>query len=79
ILGSILLYVAGKHNIFFGESLLFVFSLGAGMSLILAGTFSGFLSSLPKSGAWLNAVKKLIGFVLLGLAEYYFVKAGQLF
>jgi len=76
ILGTILLYVAARQNVLHGISLLFVFSYGVGASLILIGTFSGFLSSLPKSGRWLVRVQHFCGFVLLVAAEYYFVRAG---
>ena len=75
ILGTLLLYVASKQNLFHGISLVFVFSYGVGFSLILVGTFSGLLARLPKSGVWLVYVKKfcavalfLIGMVFLGKA-----------
>ena len=78
ILGTLLLYVASKQNIFYGASLLFVFAFGVGASLILVGTFSSLLINLPKSGSWLLRVKQFCGLVLLVAAEYFLVKAGQL-
>ncbi|MBF0620234.1 MAG: sulfite exporter TauE/SafE family protein [Candidatus Omnitrophica bacterium] len=78
-LGSLLIYVASKQNIVFGISLLFVFAYGLGASLILAGTFSGFLSSLPKSGIWMDRIKKFAGVVFIIAAEVYFIRAGSLF
>lgn len=78
ILGALLGHVAARQNIFFGASLLFTFAFGLGALLILAGTFSGFLTALPKSGAWMQQVKKFAGLALLALAVYYFMKAGQL-
>ena len=78
ILGSLLLYVATKQNVFHGASLLFVFASGVGASLILVGTFSGMLSNLPKSGIWLVRIKRLSGVILLIAAEYFLIKAGQL-
>ncbi len=78
ILGTILLFVAAKQNVLYGISLLFVFSYGVGASLILVGTFSGILSSLPKSGPWLLRVKQLCAVVLLVIAEYFFIKSGRL-
>lgn len=77
ILGTLLLYVASKQNVLHGISLLFVFSYGVGASLILVGTFSGILGSLPKSGKWMVRVKQLCGLIFLGLAGYYFYKAGS--
>jgi thiol:disulfide interchange protein DsbD len=78
ILGALLVHVAARHNVVFGVSLLFTFAFGLGTSLILAGTFSGFLASLPKSGAWTQGIKKFAGLALVALAEYYLLKAGQL-
>jgi cytochrome c-type biogenesis protein len=71
-------YVAAKQNLFFGISLFFVFSLGLGTLLILAGTFAGFLASLPKSGEWMATIKKIFGWILIGAGEYFLIAAGQL-
>ena len=38
---------------------------------------SGALAALPRAGAWMAWIKKAAGVVLLLMAEYYFVKAGQ--
>ncbi len=78
ILGTLLLYVGSQQNIFHGVSLMFVFSYGVGASLILVGTFSGILASLPKSGVWLIRVKQFCGFVLIIAAQYFLIKAGML-
>lgn len=77
-LGTILLYVATKQNIFYGASLLFVFAYGMGFLLILVGTFSSFFMNLSRSGIWLARLKKLSGFILLGIGEYFLIKAGRL-
>jgi len=78
ILGTLLVYVASKQNIFHAVSLLFIFSYGVGASLILVGTFSGILGNLPKSGVWLLRIKQFCGLILLIAAEYFLVKAGGL-
>jgi len=75
VLGGLLFYVASKENIFYGASLLFVFSYGLGTSLILVGTFSGLLSNLPKSGSWLIRVKKFCASILFLSALYFAYKA----
>jgi thiol:disulfide interchange protein len=31
----------------------------------------------PPRGAWMARVKKIFGFVMLGVAEYYLIKMGQ--
>ncbi|MBL7081567.1 MAG: sulfite exporter TauE/SafE family protein [Candidatus Omnitrophica bacterium] len=78
VLGVLLLYVSTKANIIFGASLIFVFALGMGMLLILTGTFSYLLSSLPKTGKWNLRVKKVLGWALIIYAEFLFVRAGRM-
>lgn len=78
VLGVILTYVAAKQNILLGVSLLFAFSFGLGILLVLVGTFSGILSSFPKSGMWMVKIKKGLGFFMIGLGEYFLIKMGQL-
>lgn len=78
VLGGLLVYVATKENIFYGMLLLFIFAYGMGALLILLGTFTALLTALPKSGAWLERIKKACGAVLVLAAEYFFVKAGGL-
>ncbi len=78
-LATLLAYIATKQNIVHGVSLVFVFAYGVGTSLILVGTFSGIMASLPKSGKWLVWIKRGCAIVLIGIAEYFLVKAGSLF
>lgn len=78
VLATILLYVSTQKNLVYGFSLLFVFGYGVGFLLILLGTFTGLLASMPKSGEWLERVKKIFGWVLVLVAEYYFIKMGGL-
>lgn len=77
-LGTILVYVCAKQNIIYGASLLFVFAYGMGSLLILVGTFSAIFINLSRSGIWLTRVKKVSGFILLGIGEYFLIKAGRL-
>ena len=58
--------------------MLFVFSLGLGALLIVVGTFSGVLASLPKSGAWMVGIKKIFGILMIVIGEVFILKAGQL-
>ena len=78
VLGSLLTYVASRQNVVLGCVMLFVFALGLGTLPIIAGTFTGALSALPRSGGWMNAVKKAFGFLMIGIGEYFVLKAGQL-
>jgi len=75
VLAVILGVVAARQSVFFGGSLLFVFSLGVGSLLVLVGTFAGILASLPKSGAWMTGVKKLSGIVMLAAGAYFLYSA----
>ena len=76
-LGTILIYVASRQNLLYGASLLFVFAYGMGFLLILVGTFSAVLVNLPKSGEWLTRVKKICGFILIAIGEYFLIRAGR--
>jgi thiol:disulfide interchange protein DsbD len=78
VMGVLLGYVATKQNLFFGMSLLFAFSFGLGTILILLGSFSGLLASLPRAGMWMVRVQKAFGWVLIAMGEYFLIKAGEL-
>lgn len=78
VLGVVLTFVAAKQQVVYGVSLLFVFSIGLGTLLIIAGTFAGFMSSLPKSGNWSVIIKKLFGWLMIAAGEYFLITAGKL-
>lgn len=75
VLAVILGVVAAERSVLFGGTLLFVFSFGVGSLLILVGTFTGILAGLPKSGAWMAAVKKGSGTVMLAVGIYFLYSA----
>lgn len=79
VLGTLLAYTASTRSLIAGGLLLFAFSLGMGALLLGVGTFSSFLSSLPRSGEWMAKIKKGMGLFMLILAEYFFIKVGSLF
>jgi cytochrome c-type biogenesis protein len=74
---AVLTWVATTHSAVLGFVYLFVFSLGMTALLVVVGFFSGAITALPRAGAWMVWIKKAAGVVLLLMAEYYFVKAGQ--
>ena len=74
---ALLTFVATSRSVVYGGVLLFAFSMGMGVLLIVAGTFSGLAAALPKPGRWMNGVKKIIAIFVLVLAVYYLFKAGQ--
>lgn len=75
-LAVLLTYVATQQSVIFGVLLLFLFALGMGTLLIVLGTFSGLLAGLPAAGPWMLRIKRLFGLILIGMGEYFLVKAG---
>ncbi len=78
-LGALLTFAGSSGNLIFGGILLFTFAFGMGTTLLLAGTFSGVLAALPRSGEWMVRIKKIIGVLMIILAEYFFIQAGKMF
>lgn len=70
---SILVYLTTKKNMLYGVTLLLSFAYGIGLILILTGTFSTILLSLPKSGKWMVYLKKLSALVLIGMGVYFII------
>lgn len=63
-----LIYIAQTGDAVLGGMALFALSLGMGAPLILIGTSAGKL--LPKAGAWMDAVKRVFGVMLLAVAVW---------
>ncbi len=77
VLGSILaLTAANTESIISGGVLLFIYGLGVGTLLILVGTFSSLTANLPKSGAWMNILKKIFGIIIVLSGVYFLVFKG---
>src|SRR5438034_5569430 len=74
---AVLTWVATTRSAVLGFVYLFIFSLGMSALLVVVGLFSGAISALPRAGAWMSWIKRVAGVLLLLMAEYYFVKAGQ--
>lgn len=68
---GLLALVGQRADPWFGFMVFFVLSLGLGAPYLVLGTFSGLLRKMPRSGAWMIWVKKLLGFVLIGVAFFY--------
>lgn len=69
-LAGALLYIAQSGNVVEGALLLLALGLGMGAPLVLAGTLGA--RFLPRPGIWMQRVKGLLGFVLLGTAVWMF-------
>jgi thioredoxin:protein disulfide reductase len=65
-LAGALLYIAGTGDVALGAGALFALGLGQGVPLLIAGTLGA--QVLPRAGGWMDGVKRLFGFVFLGMA-----------
>ncbi len=69
VLASILAFVATTRSAALGASLLFTYALGMGMLFFFIAAFAG--AALPKSGAWMDAVKSIFGLSMFEAALYF--------
>ncbi len=69
ILG-LLTYVGQKGDPFLGFLYFFVLSIGMGLPLAVLAVFSGAVNRLPMSGVWMVWIRKVLGWVLIGMAAY---------
>lgn len=72
---ALLAFVGAQGSPLFGFLTFFIMALGLGIPYLFLGTFSGYLSKLPKSGTWMVWIKKLFGVVLVGVALFYLALA----
>jgi cytochrome c-type biogenesis protein len=75
---AVLTWVTATGSAALGFVYLFVFSVGMCALLVGVGLTSGFVSRLPRAGAWMVWVKRLFAFIMLGVAEYYLIEMGKL-
>ena len=68
---GLLTWVAGMGNPFLGFLIFFTLSLGLGLPLFFLAMFSGQIEKLPRSGEWMLWVRKLMGWILVGMAAYF--------
>jgi thiol:disulfide interchange protein DsbD len=78
VFAVVLTWVSRTQSALMGFVYLFIFSLGMSALLVVVGIFSGVLARLPRAGPWMVWLKRGFAFVLLGVAEYYLFKMGQL-
>lgn len=64
-------WVAGMGSVWLGFLIFFILSLGLGLPFFFLALFSGSINRLPKSGEWMHWVRKLMGWVLIGMAVYF--------
>jgi len=71
VLAAILTYVMAKGALLYGAALLFIYALGRGVPVVLAGTFTGVLKSFQKLGRWSEVIEKVSGVIVIGVGLYF--------
>lgn len=64
-------YVAAKGDPVFGFLMFFFLAIGLGTPYLFLALFSGKIKQLPRAGFWMEAVKHIFGFLLIGMALYF--------
>ena len=78
VMAAVLTWVTTTHRPVLGFIYLLSFSLGMCALLVAVGLASGTLARLPRAGVWMVWVKRGFALIMIGVAEYYLVKMGQL-
>ena len=71
VLIALLSWISQSGNVFLGFWLTLVFSLGMSVIFLVAGTFSGAISALPRGGHWMSAVKYFFAALLIAGGIYF--------
>jgi cytochrome c-type biogenesis protein len=70
VLAAILTYVMAEGAVLYGALLLFVYALGRGVPIVVAGTFTGALKQFRAFGRWTGAFEKISGAIIIGVGLY---------
>lgn len=70
VLAAILTYVMAEGTVAYGALLLFVYALGRGVPIVVAGTFTGALKQFLVLGRWAAALEKVSGAIIIGVGVY---------
>jgi cytochrome c-type biogenesis protein len=72
VLAAILTYVMAQQDaLVYGAALLFIYALGRGVPVVLAGTFTGAVKQLQSLGRWSPVIEKTSGVIILGVGLYF--------
>jgi cytochrome c-type biogenesis protein len=72
VLAAILTYVMARQGaLVYGAVLLFLYALGRGVPIVVAGTFTGVLKQLRAFGRWSTAMEKASAVIILGVGLYF--------
>ncbi len=72
VLAAILTLVMAKGAVAYGATLLFVYALGRGVPIIVAGTSAGFIKALPVFSRWGHRLQQVSGAIIM-LVGFYFL------
>ena len=67
VLAVIITYAAVQAEPVYGSGLLFIYGIGHGLPLLVAGTFTGFARSLPRFNRYTQYLSYASGFILIVL------------
>ena len=68
---GLLTWVASMGDPYIGFLIFLTLSLGLSLPLFFLAIFSGQIDKLPRSGEWMLWVRKLTGWVLVGMSAYF--------
>ncbi|GAB4575014.1 MAG: cytochrome c biogenesis protein CcdA [Anaerolineae bacterium] len=72
ILAAIITYVlSSQATLFYGATLLFVYAMGRGVPIVLAGTFTGMVSQRRALQRWSVLIERISGTIMLGVGLYF--------
>lgn len=71
---GVLLYIGQTGNILLGATALFVMGMGMGLPLLMVGMSAD--KWLPRTGAWMEWVKKFLGVMMIGMAVWMVGRVG---
>jgi cytochrome c-type biogenesis protein len=72
VLAAILTYVMARQGaLVYGAALLFVYALGRGVPVVLAGTFTGALKQFRALGRRSGVIEKVSAVIILGVGLYF--------
>jgi len=71
VLVAVLTYVMAEGAVVYGATLLFVYALGRGVPVVLAGTFTGILKDMQALGRWSPVIEKASGVIVMAVGFYF--------
>ena len=68
---GLLTFVGERGDPALGFAMFFTLSVGLGLPYVFLAVASGSISKLPRSGEWMEWIRKLFGVILLAMAVYF--------